>query len=190
MLPRFPATLLETILTHLTKLFLAGAPGDTAAARQAAQEFLATYHPRNAHELRLAAQVISFSLQALAALGQASDPDLPLTRVMRLRGSAVSLNRESEKAQRRLDQCQQTSLADSADIEIQSELAQPQPAAAEPASQPATRPLQTASAVVPNLSTTPAYDHDQTELRIAASLKRAEARVAAIEAAERAIATP
>jgi len=43
-------------------------------------------------------------LHALEALGQAAVPDMPLTRVLRLRGSAVSLSREANKAERRLQQ--------------------------------------------------------------------------------------
>jgi hypothetical protein len=45
-------------------------------------------------------------LHALEALGQAAAEDLALNRIIRLRGSAVSLSRESHKAQRKLDQLQ------------------------------------------------------------------------------------
>ena len=48
----------------------------------------------------------SFGLHALEALGYAAAPDLSLNKVLRLRGSAVSLSRESHKAQRKLDQIQ------------------------------------------------------------------------------------
>ena len=102
-----PAVILETILTHLATLFLTGAAGHTIAARQAAAQMLAAYNPENEAELRLAATVIGFSFHALEALSQATGPDMSLTRVLRLRGSAVSLSRESHKAQRKLDQLQQ-----------------------------------------------------------------------------------
>lgn len=48
-------------------------------------------------ELRLAASIIGFSFQALEALGQAAAPDRPITRTLRLRGGAVSLNRACQK---------------------------------------------------------------------------------------------
>jgi hypothetical protein len=101
------ATILDTILIRLAALFLAGAQGNETAARLAAAQMLAAYNPQSEDELRLAANLISFSFHALEALTQATMPDMPLTRILRLRGSAVSLSRESHKAERRLDQLQQ-----------------------------------------------------------------------------------
>ena len=92
-----PAAVLETILTRLAALFLTGAAGDMTAARQAATQMLAAYHPQTEDELRLAANTIGFSFHALEALGQAATPDMPLAKILRLRGSAVSLSRESPK---------------------------------------------------------------------------------------------
>jgi hypothetical protein len=170
-LANFPAVVLETILTRLAALFLIGANGDATAARQAAFQVLAAYHPETQDELSLAAQVIAFSFQALEALGQAAEPDLPVTRVLRLRSGAVSLSRESAKAQRRLIQLQKD---------------RHQGAQAEPARQPDkplglvknTGPVATA-AKVGGLTWTQAYEQRQRDTRIAASLKRAEALVAA-----------
>src|SRR5579859_6058352 len=102
---RLPAAFLDTILGRLALLFLPAA-GDTTKARSAAAEALADYHPETASELRLAANIVSFGLHALEALSQAADPDMPLTKVLRLRGSAVSLSRESHKAERRLQERQ------------------------------------------------------------------------------------
>jgi hypothetical protein len=99
-----PAVILDTILDRLARLFLIGARGDEAAARDAAIHMLAAYNPETEDELRLAANIISFSFHALEALGQATTADMPITRILRLRGSAVSLSRESHKAERRLDQ--------------------------------------------------------------------------------------
>src|ERR1700761_5815510 len=103
-----PATLsaavLGTIVDRLASLFLSGAAGDIQAAREAARDMLASYEPQTPYQLRLAAQAIIFSFHALEALSQASSPDMPVTKVLRLRGSAVSLSRESHKAERRLDQ--------------------------------------------------------------------------------------
>jgi hypothetical protein len=160
-----PSVIQQMILTRMTTLFLTGAGGDLSAAREAAVPMLATYHPETAEELRLAAQIISFSLQAFEALSQASAPDINMSRTLRLRGSAVSLNRESEKDQRRLDQIQQ---ARRAATPAQPEQARPTPAQTMDKSAP---PAPT------NQSRTHAYD--QQDLRIAASLKRAGARTAA-----------
>jgi hypothetical protein len=98
-----PEALLQTILHQIATLLLQGAGGDMEAARHAAAATLSTYDPQTEPELRLAARVVSFSLQAGEALAQAADPDMPLTRVLRLRTGAVSLSREAEKAERRLE---------------------------------------------------------------------------------------
>jgi hypothetical protein len=63
---------------------------------------LGAYHSETEDELRLAANIVGFSFHALEVLGQAAAPDIPLTRILRLRGSAVSLSRESAKAERGL----------------------------------------------------------------------------------------
>jgi hypothetical protein len=98
--------ILDTILGRLALLFLSGANGDLTAARHAASRMLSAYEVHTTTELCLAAEIISFSLHALEALSQASHPDMPLTKILRLRGSAVSLSRESHKSQRKLDQLQ------------------------------------------------------------------------------------
>ena len=69
-----PAAILETVLTHLAALFLTGAAGDMTAAREAASQMLAAYHPNTEDELHLAANIIGFSFQALEALSQAATP--------------------------------------------------------------------------------------------------------------------
>ena len=187
-----PAAIVETLLTNLAGLFLAGANGDMTAARQAAAQMLAAYHPQTEPELSLAAQIVSCSFHALNALGQAAAPDLSLTRILRLRGSAVSLSRERHKAQRQLDQLQKARdnaiSAQASSEHTNPARAQPEPniAAAEtahanetPDTTQSPPPLQ---AIVP----TPTHDQLAQDARIAASLKRAEARVAA----QQAIATP
>ena len=85
-----PAAVLETILTQLAMLFLTAAAGDTQAARDAAGHMLGAYHPETEDELRLAAKIVGFSFQAIQALGQAATPNMPLTRVLRLRSGAVA----------------------------------------------------------------------------------------------------
>jgi hypothetical protein len=110
-----PATIaqviLDTIIGRLALLFLSGATGDITAAREAARQMLAAHSPETPDELTLAAEIISLQLHTLEALSSAADPDLPLNKVVRLRGSAVSLSRESHKARRRLDLLQRARLA-------------------------------------------------------------------------------
>jgi hypothetical protein len=168
-----PAAALETILTHLAALFLTGAAGDITAAREAAGQMLSAYHPETEDELRLAANVISFSFQALEALSQAASPDMPLTRTLRLRGSAVSLSRESHKAQRRLDKLQADRRAGSpAKIQPEAKIEKALDLTGN------TRTV-TVAAKAQGLTWTQAYEQRQRAARIAAGLKRAEARVAA-----------
>jgi hypothetical protein len=167
--PSLPAAILQTVLTTLAPLFLLAAGGDTDAARQAAAQMLAAYHPETEDELRLAASVVSFSFHALEALSQAAQPDLSLTRVLRLRGSAVSLSRESAKADRRLAQLQK---ARQQAIPAKTQ-PQPQP---EPCRPTVTIP-ETPKADAPAVTKT--HEQHLIDLRIAASIKRAEARVAA-----------
>jgi hypothetical protein len=174
-----PTAILDTILSYLTTLFLPGTAGDFTAARRAAGQMLAAYQPQTEDELRLAAAIVSFSLQALDSLSQAASPDLPLTKILRLRGSAVSLSRESDKAQRRLEHLQQTRRQTEA---IETEAIRPE--AIRPEAEP---PLAPASA---KLTWTQAYEQRQRDQRIAASLKRAEARVAAHQIPPTATASP
>jgi len=113
-----PATL-DTIIGHLAPHFLAGANGDLPAARHAASQMLAAHNAETEEELRLAAEIVSFGFHALEALSEAASPDLPVTRKLRLRGSAVSLSRESHKSQRKLDQLRRARLAASKPQEVQ-----------------------------------------------------------------------
>jgi hypothetical protein len=173
-----PDAILETVVIRLSALFLAGAAGDMTAARQAAAQMLSAYHPETEDELRLAANIVSFSFQALEALGQAATPDMPLTRTLRLRGSAVSLSRESHKAQRRLDKLQAARRASIA-AATQPEPAQPEPKIGR--SLDLIKDTRTIAGVAKTtgLTWTQAYEQRQRDNRLAASLKRAEARIAA-----------
>lgn len=170
-----PACILEAVLGRLLPLFLPSTGGDTTAARAAADQMLAAYQPRTEDELCLAATIVGFTLQALDALGQSANPDLPLTRILRLRSGAVSLSREADKARKALAQ-------------MQKNRTQPQPDEAQPAqSQPAepktaTPPATTEPAQSPNHIPTEA-DRLQ-DLRIAESIKRAAARLSGIPGAE------
>jgi hypothetical protein len=173
-----PGAILETILSRLASLFLAEAAGDMTAARQAATKMLSAYHPETEDELRLAANIVSFSFQALEALGQAATPDMPLTRKLRLRGSAVSLSRESHKAQRRLDKLQ-AARRQGIPAETQPEPAQPEPKIEKALDLIETTRTIAGVAKTKGVTWTQAYEQRQRDNRIAASQKRAEARLAA-----------
>jgi hypothetical protein len=178
-----PATLipaiLDTILGRLALLFLTGANGDLPTARHAASQMLAAYNAETENELRLAAEIISFSLHALEALGQAATPDMPLTKILRLRGGAVSLSRESHKSQRKLDQLQKDRRA--------GRPAEPEKAETKP-SRPqidramalieATRDAVTSAAKNGGQSWAKSYQQRQTAQRITANLKKNQAAAA------------
>ena len=192
-----PAAVLETILSHLAALFLTGAAGDTAAARDAASLMLDAYRPETENELRLAAKIVGFSFQAIQALGQAATPDVPLTRVFRLRSGAVSLSRASEKAERRLEQLQKARRQGVSvqPVETRPEPVQAEPVQAEPAIEKAIDLIEDTSKVAAlakssGLTWTRGYDKRQQDLRIAASLQRAEARIAALANATATIQPP
>jgi hypothetical protein len=101
-----PAAIVDTILGRLAALFLIGANGNVEAARQAVLHLLAGYNIQTDQELFLAAEVISFGCYSLEALSQSATPDMPLNKVIRLRASAVSLNRESHRSRLKLEQMQ------------------------------------------------------------------------------------
>ncbi len=101
-----PAGLLDLLLGRLALFFLTNVGDDLAAARDTAAHMLLGFDPRTEDELHLAAEVVSFSFHALEALGQAVDPALSLNQKLRLRTGAVSLNRESHKSRRQLEQIQ------------------------------------------------------------------------------------
>jgi hypothetical protein len=108
----FPApiaqAILDTVIGRLAVLFLAATVGDMVAAREAAHQMLAAYKAETPDELTLAAEIVSLQFHTLEALSYAADPELPLNKILRLRGSAIGLSRESHKAQRKLDQLQRS----------------------------------------------------------------------------------
>jgi hypothetical protein len=171
------AAILDTILGRLAMLFLSGAAGDLTTARSAAAQMLAAYHPETEDELRLAAKIVGFSFHALEALGQAASPDMPLTRILRLRGSAVSLSRESHKAQRRLDQLLNARRTGSP---AATEIPQPPPPRIDKALDLIEETRQVAAVAKSTGQTwTQAYQQRQRAKAIAANLKKNQARHAA-----------
>jgi hypothetical protein len=175
-----PAAILETILTRLALLFVAGANNDLTQARQAASQMLASYHPETEDELRLAANIVSFSFHALEALSQSAYPDMSLTIILRLRGSAVSLSRESHKAQRRLDQLQKARRdgAQPSETATQPEPTYPQIDKAMAFIDATRQAIETASKDG-GKTWTQSYRQRETAKRIAANLKKNQAAVLA-----------
>jgi hypothetical protein len=171
----FSAAILETVLIRLAALFLGGAGGDSIAARQAALQTLGAYHPETEDELRLAANVIGFGLHALEALGQASTSDLSLTRILRLRGSAVSLSREAARAQRRLDQLQK---ARRQDMQAQSVQAPPVQANQKALDLPSDTSRVTAATKIGHPTRTETEEDRQRDKRIAAFMQRPDIQAA------------
>ena len=146
---------------------------------------LGAYHAETEDELRLAAEIVSFSFHALEALSQATTPDMPLTKILRLRSSAVSLSRETHKAERRLDQLQKARLAGAQAQPIQVQPTQVQPGATQSAAEPsrpqidraialieATRQAMEATGKTDAKTWTQAYNQRQTTKRIADNLKK------------------
>jgi hypothetical protein len=101
--PSITAIFLDTIIGPLVPWFLTAAAGDITAARHTVISMLASYHVETEEELRLAAEIVSFSFGVMAALSKSMDPDLPLNAVLRLRGSANALHRSKHQCQRVLD---------------------------------------------------------------------------------------
>jgi hypothetical protein len=172
-----PAAILETVLARLAPLILTGAAGDMNAAREAASQMLTAYDPQTLDELNLSANIVGFSFQALEALGQAATPGMPLTRTLRLRGGAVSLSRESHKAQRRLDRLQAARRA-GIRAETQPEPTQPEPKIEQALDLIGDTSKIAAAAKTKSLTWTQAYEQRQRDNRLAGSRKRAEARIA------------
>ena len=107
----------------MTRLSLGNGPdflpifgNDRGLAREAAFEMLVEYRARTAEELRLAGEILCFSLQALKTLAEAAQPDLPATQVRAFRAAAVSLRRSEAQAQRKLDSLQKARKAVAADF--------------------------------------------------------------------------
>lgn len=137
-----PALFLDKVVGLLLPLFLNAAEGDTQAARHTVLCMLASYDVETEQEIRLAAEIASFSFGALEALGRAMDPDLPLNASLRLRGSANSMHRSAHQCERTLDRVRKQrqkmapTAAVSAQTTDQTEPCQPAQAAAPPALRP------------------------------------------------------
>jgi len=122
----FPSHLSPIILAatvnQIAPLYMPDSQGDQQAARDAVTALLADYKLQTNEELTLAGDIIHYRLLAADNSKRSADPELPLTKVLRLRSGAVSLSRESHKAQRKLDKLQAARAA-----AVPASAAQPEP---------------------------------------------------------------
>jgi hypothetical protein len=96
--------LMSLIVTLLLPTFLGVTAGDIALARMATIETINDYRARNNADLIAIAQIIACGLAALGSLSLSMDDDISLSMTLRLRGSAVALNRSAEQNRRVLNQ--------------------------------------------------------------------------------------
>jgi hypothetical protein len=121
--------ILDTVLGYLAPHFLEAVNGDLPTARHAASRMLAAHDPQTEEELHLTADIVSFGFHALEVLSADAAPDLSLNQKLRLRGNAVSLNRQAHKARHALDQLRRTRLAEPAEPPAEAGLSDDEPPA-------------------------------------------------------------
>jgi hypothetical protein len=103
--PHHPTNaLMSLVVTLLLPTFLGVTAGDIALARMAAIETINDYRARNSADLIAIAQIIACGLAALGSLSLSMDDEISLSMTLRLRGSAVALNRSAEQNRRVLNQ--------------------------------------------------------------------------------------
>jgi hypothetical protein len=111
-----PAHLSPTILTaslnQIAPLLQKSANTDEQTARNAVTALLGDYNPQTNQELTLAAEIVHYRALAADNMTRSQDPDLPLTKVLRLRSNGVSLSRECHKARRELNKLQAARIAE------------------------------------------------------------------------------
>jgi hypothetical protein len=103
--PHHPTNpLMSLVVALLLPTFLGVTAGDIALARMAAIETINDYRARNSADLIAIAQIIACGLAALGSLSLSMDDNISLSMTLRLRGSAVALNRSAEQNRRVLNQ--------------------------------------------------------------------------------------
>jgi hypothetical protein len=142
--------ILSASINQIAPLFMQAAGCDEPASRAAATARLADYQPATNEEVTLAADIVHYRFLAADNLVRSAERDLPVTTVLRLRGSTVSLSREAHKTQRKLDKLQSARA-----IAVAKPRAQPEPAPLaaahpdQPAPDPRTEAAVTQPAVTP-----------------------------------------
>jgi hypothetical protein len=101
-----PTAFLDILILPLANMLMDASGKDGQTAMNNAMAAIKAFHAVNEAEIRLAIRIATFSIQANIALAQANMPNLPLQVVVRLRQGAVTLIREADKAERRLEKLQ------------------------------------------------------------------------------------
>ena len=168
-----PANVIETVLSLIVPFILPITNSNMQHAREAAWHMLGDYHVRTSQELRLAGEIISFSLQALTALANAAEPGLSFQKLCRYRAAAVSLKRAGSQAQRQLDALRKACAAEASDTMLGELPAYAGPTALEPEVDPAAarsatphaqRVVERAAAPLVQRSAEPAAEEAPTEM--------------------------
>jgi hypothetical protein len=89
--------LTHLVVTFLTPMFLATTGGDLDQARAGAFATVQACTIRNPLDLLLVGQMIALGLATLSSVSLSMTDDLSINQILRLRGSAVSLHRASER---------------------------------------------------------------------------------------------
>ena len=94
---------INLIITLLARMFIDGAGGNQALARQAAAETLESYSSEGGlPEILLAGELIGFGLAALGSLSLSTANDIPIALALRLRNNANACNRSAQNARKAL----------------------------------------------------------------------------------------
>jgi hypothetical protein len=104
MLADIPQALLKVLIQPLAALLFDASDNDVKVAWENAIASVKLYAPKSETEVRLAIRTLILNIQANQAAAQASDPSTPAPQAIRTRSGAVSLIREADKAERRLNQ--------------------------------------------------------------------------------------
>ncbi len=94
--------LLRLVVTLLIPSFLPATGGDMDLARLAAREAVNAHRPRDQADLIVISRIIACGLASLQSIGRSMEDGLPLSMVLRLRGSSVALSRTADQGLRAL----------------------------------------------------------------------------------------
>jgi hypothetical protein len=102
----YSRTILQAVLDLLVPLLLTAAEGNLSDAIEEVLAMLDDFHPATREELFLASEVISFRLNGLGTLRDASAPETPPALAQNLLKLGNALRRSEAAAQRKLDSLQ------------------------------------------------------------------------------------
>jgi len=93
----------EQVVSALVPFFLNEASDNHRDARAAAWHMVMSYNPVSGKQIQLSAQIVAFCFAALDCLRCSMERDMPVRVLLRLRGSAVALNRLGNKCHKILE---------------------------------------------------------------------------------------